>query len=576
MANKTKVRQINLFLTILTVMLVLIGTSYAADSDDKPIEIDETVAVWPVPDTGQIKCYDVAGYNLTIKYLETLCPLPDQSLYGQDANYIINPMCYTKLDTEGNALLDSATSWAMVKDNVTGLMWEMKTAKDGIKNYNNPHDADNTYTWYNSKITTNGGYFGTPGNGTDTEDFINALNSEKYGGYSDWRMPTIKELAFIFDYSTLYPASINTDYFANTAASFYWAANSDSYNNYLAWGIYFNYHDGGHDYTLFKHNSHYVRAVRGEQKGSFNNFVDNGDGTVTDTTTGLMWQQETGGKMEWESAISYCEALETGGHTDWRLPTIKELQTIADYNRYSPAIDTGYFPNTFSSFYWAATTDSSNSSLAWGIYLDYGHAKRNKKGYNNYYVRAVRGGNPYQSTYDLIRWGLRSNDTLYCIDIFDENWNMLYQAIKCDEGLHSYSPKELNLQPGIYHWKVWSDSVLNYYTYQNGFEGEFVVPGDVPPTPYQSTYDLVRWGSRGDDTFYCIDLCDENWNIYAGFQGLRCGENLYSWSPKNFIENVVDLLGIRASSLSGFKFNWRVWSQGGYGGDGFEGSVICP
>ena len=95
----------------------------------------------PVPDTGQTTCYDVAGNVIT-------CPSPGQALYGQDANYSINPMSYTKLDSSGNILPDSATSWTMVKDNITGLIWEVKTKKDGVKNYNDPHDADNTYTWY--------------------------------------------------------------------------------------------------------------------------------------------------------------------------------------------------------------------------------------------------------------------------------------------------------------------------------------------------------------------------------------------------------------------------------------------
>ena len=127
------------------------------------------------------------------------CPSPGQPFYGQDGNYSINPMSYTKLDGSGNALPDSAASWVMVRDNVTGLIWEMKTNKDGVKNYNDPHDADNTYTWYDSNPATNGGNVGTPGNGTDTEDFINALNNAHYGDYSDWRLPTIKELAYTVD-----------------------------------------------------------------------------------------------------------------------------------------------------------------------------------------------------------------------------------------------------------------------------------------------------------------------------------------------------------------------------------------
>jgi tRNA(Arg) A34 adenosine deaminase TadA len=74
----------------------------------------------PVPHTGQTKCYDVSGNVIT-------CPPPGQPLYGQVANYIIHPMSYTKLDSSGNTLPDSDAAGCMVRDNVTGLIWEMKT-----------------------------------------------------------------------------------------------------------------------------------------------------------------------------------------------------------------------------------------------------------------------------------------------------------------------------------------------------------------------------------------------------------------------------------------------------------------
>jgi Protein of unknown function (DUF1566) len=169
----------------------------------------------PVPDTGQSKCY-----NNTV---EIPCPSPGQPFYGQDANYTINPMSYTKLDGSGNVLSGSATSWVMVKDNVTGLVWETKTNKDGVKNYNDPHDADNTYTWYDSNPATNGGNAGTPGTGTDTEDFIRALNDAHYGGYSDWRVPTIKELDYIISIS-YQDSKIDTRYFTDTVLFYYWSS----------------------------------------------------------------------------------------------------------------------------------------------------------------------------------------------------------------------------------------------------------------------------------------------------------------------------------------------------------------
>jgi hypothetical protein len=78
----------------------------------------------PVPDSGQDKCYDNNG--------EIPCPQPGQAFYGQDGNYLINPPSYTKLDNQGKDLPDDATSWAMVRENLTGLVWEVKQNKDGL------------------------------------------------------------------------------------------------------------------------------------------------------------------------------------------------------------------------------------------------------------------------------------------------------------------------------------------------------------------------------------------------------------------------------------------------------------
>jgi hypothetical protein len=133
-----------------------------------------------------------------------------------------------------------------------------------------------------------------------------------------------------------------------------------------------------------------VRAVRGGQESGYK---DNGDGTVTDTSTGLMWQKETTpeDRKNWEEALSYCENLTLGGHTDWRLPTIKELCSLVDYTRSKPAINTTYFPDTVASFYWSSTTDASHPNWAWVVHfwsaVDYEYDKG-----NNSYVRCVRGG----------------------------------------------------------------------------------------------------------------------------------------------------------------------------------------
>ena len=167
----------------------------------------------PVPDTGQTRCYNDTA--------EITCTLSGQLFYGQDAQYTINPMSYTKLDVNGVALPDSATSWVMVKDNVTGLVWEMKTNMDGLPDLTDPHDADNTYTWYESNNI-----------------FIKSLNNPPcYGGYCNWRMPTIKELAYIFNYSISSGPTIDTGYFPNTAA-LYWSSNAIGTDH--AWSVIFS------------------------------------------------------------------------------------------------------------------------------------------------------------------------------------------------------------------------------------------------------------------------------------------------------------------------------------------------
>ncbi|MDM8517920.1 DUF1566 domain-containing protein [Desulfobacterales bacterium HSG16] len=202
-----------------------------------------------VPETGQQKCYDNTK--------EIVCPKPGEAFYGQDSTLITNPRSYTKLDSSGNSLPDSAGTWATVRDNVTGLTWEVKNSKDGTKDYDNPNDADNTYTWYDSSLVTSGDQ-GTASDKTDTEDFINALNSAQYGGYSDWRMPTVKELSMLVNRGETSPM-IERFYFPNTFGYYYWSSSTYASITIHAWSMYFIL---GHGHVSPKSNSFYVRAVR--------------------------------------------------------------------------------------------------------------------------------------------------------------------------------------------------------------------------------------------------------------------------------------------------------------------------
>jgi hypothetical protein len=160
------------------------------------------------------------------------------------------------------------------------------------------------------------------------------------------------------------------------------------------------------------------------QDGAYNinpmSYNDNGNGTVTDNNTGLMWQKCSAGldsitcsgtpsTHNWYQATgtvdvpynpaeeykNVCGSLNTlnfAGFSDWRLPAKKELITIVDYSNLNPdpKIATAYFPYTYGD-YWSSTTDAGNPYYAWGVYfLDGDVGRYGKNGY--YYVRCVRGG----------------------------------------------------------------------------------------------------------------------------------------------------------------------------------------
>jgi hypothetical protein len=134
-------------------------------------------------------------------------------------------------------------------------------------------------------------------------------------------------------------------------------------------------------------------------------FVDNEDGTVTDTCTGLMWQKDTADTngdgqvpddrsdaLPWCEALSYCENLSFAGHDDWRLPNVRDLQSIVDYGSQDPAIDPVF--EAVSSFYWSATSNVAVSAFgptfAWDVYFGDGGVGRVDKAGTQIYVRAVR------------------------------------------------------------------------------------------------------------------------------------------------------------------------------------------
>lgn len=245
---------------------------------------------YQLPDTGQTECYDNYGNVINCT-----------TFYGEDAQYEGDQPAY---QDNGNGT---------VTDLNTGLMWQQ-----------------------------DGGNYGTLG---DAEHYCTTLT---LGGYTDWRIPNRRELVSIVDYGQYNP-SINTGVFSVSASSAYWSS-TPLVNVFLPNYVWSTIFENG----LVVYNSSnpeallYVRCVRGDSL-PLGQFIDNGDGTVIDHTTGLIWERQgwPSGRFvpkgTWQDALADCENLILAGYDDWRLPNIRELESLVDFTRYNPTIDSAAF-----------------------------------------------------------------------------------------------------------------------------------------------------------------------------------------------------------------------------------------
>jgi hypothetical protein len=282
---------------------------------------------YPIVDTKQGFCYDNS------KRIDS--PAEGEAFYGQDAQYTGNIASY-KDNADGT-----------ITDEVTGLIWAQEL-------------STSSYSW------------------SDAAKYCDTLT---LGGYSDWRLPSVKELWSIRDFSQGWPW-VDTDYFHlvgdgsdqrqhHTWTSKRYLVVSEYQNDQVkrdpsfivnSWTGHIKAMDG----------ARFIRAVRGNSSYGINSFVDNSDGTVTDKASGLMWSQDDNGKgLSWQDALAYAESATTGGYDDWRLPNAKELQSIANYSGVFPAMDTTVFnlsklTNTKGQvdypFYWSSTSNPIEGS----------------------------------------------------------------------------------------------------------------------------------------------------------------------------------------------------------------------
>ena len=219
-------------------------------------------------DTGSVRCSNEENGDLD-------CPVAgyrgQDAEYGRDRNQRDNSdglagFSYTKLSNSGKTLPASARlgrgtlDWACTRDNVTGLVWEVKTSDGGLR------DQRWTYSWYQPDAKNDGGFPGTPDAGDncldkkrcDTAKYVADVNKARLCGFSDWRLPDQFELTSLLVRDGYEPA-IDPTFFPNTLGTWYWTETTASTEADAAWVANFNYGDLEWDQKLYPHA---VRLVR--------------------------------------------------------------------------------------------------------------------------------------------------------------------------------------------------------------------------------------------------------------------------------------------------------------------------
>ncbi len=325
---------------------------------------------WKVPPTNQLLCYsDTVSIECSSCGGANPPVCGDSSpiaFCGQDAQYPDSARTYTCKDSAGtdkNCSLAPADG-DVVEDSVYGLMWQRVLPA----NFGTDCDDAETCTWEQAK---------------------NYCTNLSYGSHADWRLPDYYELSSIVDYGR-YEAAIDPVAFAGAPAFGAWTSSPSAGLPDSAWNV--GFYDGPVRHAP-KINTARARCVRGvplqfNEPERFDVSGSTGQEIVVDRATGLGWQKTFDAYlMLWTPALSHCEALSYGGHQDWRLPNINELQSLVNVEKDNSASD---FPDMPSDIFWSSSTWVMDAIWAWYLDFNDGNVAADEKDTDFHYVRCVR------------------------------------------------------------------------------------------------------------------------------------------------------------------------------------------
>ena len=245
---------------VLFVGALLVSCGGGGGGGTAPVTTPPPVKTQPLNDTGitASQCYQAGNSTLVACNTAgaTSLSAAQDGMVGRDANAATNPNNDGKL-----GFSFTAVTGGCVQDNVTGLMWEVKTTS-GLRNW------INTYTNYDSTTADQKGTATPPTQAeidaaTNSIGFKNAVNATNLCGYSDWRLPTADELQSIVDYGVASPGpTVDAIWFPNTQGNVFWSSSPSVGGPAFAWYVYFG---NGFVSNGYRNGSVYVRLVRAGQ-----------------------------------------------------------------------------------------------------------------------------------------------------------------------------------------------------------------------------------------------------------------------------------------------------------------------
>jgi hypothetical protein len=261
--------------------------------------------------------------------------------------------------------------------------------------------------------------------------FVEEMNGSQALGYTGWRLPNRKELFSLVSHVRINPSLPSPHPFLNTFSGYFWTSTTCARLPRQAWYVHLG---GARIFKGMKHGSYMVWPVRGgtggflelPQTGQEGWFDERGektactaagqggalqvgslwpkprffreDETVMDKLTGLMWTTDANigsGSTVWQAALRAARRLngaKVGGYNDWRLPNIRELESLSDMGTHSPALPIGHPFEGIGECYWSSTTSTYDPRYAWVVYLEDGAVGVGYKEHAICFVWAVRGG----------------------------------------------------------------------------------------------------------------------------------------------------------------------------------------